>query len=64
MTEGEALQMLEAVAADINHNFALGIDADTRRCVALHVLQAGDVQDVEATARHIVNLLLGKRTLH
>jgi hypothetical protein len=64
VTQGEALSMLEHLAAVINHDVGLGIDTHTRRLVALHVLQADDFEDVDAAARRIVNLLMGARTLH
>lgn len=56
--------MLEHLAAVINHDMGLGIDTHTRRLVALHVLQTDNFEDVDVAARRIVDLLLGKRTLH
>jgi hypothetical protein len=64
VTQGEALTMLEHLAAVINHDMGLGIDTHTRRIVALHVLATDDFSDVDVAARRIVDLLLGKRTLH
>jgi hypothetical protein len=64
MTEGEALGMLEHLAAVINSDLDLGIDTYTRRQVALHVLYTGDFGDVDAAARRIVELLMSQRTLH
>jgi hypothetical protein len=56
--------VLEHLAAVINHDMGLGIDTHTRRIVALHVLATDDFSDVDVAARRIVDLLLGKRTLH
>jgi hypothetical protein len=64
VTQGEALLMLENLAAVINHDMGLGIDTHTRRLVALHVLQTDNFEDVDVAARRIVDLLLGRRTLH
>jgi hypothetical protein len=64
MTQGEALLMLEAVAATINRNLDLGIDTYTRRRVALAVLEDDGLDDPGVAARRIVHMLLAERTLH
>lgn len=51
--------MLECLAATINRDLALNISPETRREVALHVLRTEDFADVDATARRIVELLVG-----
>jgi hypothetical protein len=64
MTQGEALQMLEHLASVINHDLDLNVSPEMRREVALHVLASDNFEDVDTAARRIVNLLMGKRTLH
>jgi hypothetical protein len=64
MTEGEALLMLEQVAATINRDLGLGIDTYTRRRVALLVLEDDGLDDPDVAARRIVHLLLGERTIN
>lgn len=56
--------MLESLAAVINADLGLNVSPEMRREVALLVLHTDDFQDVDAAARRIVDLLLGKRTLH
>ena len=64
MTQGEALSMLEHLAAVINHDFGLNVSPEMRREVAVAVLESDNFEDVDEAARRIVNLLMGKRTLH
>jgi hypothetical protein len=64
MTQGEALLMLEGLAAVINRDLDLGIDTYTRRRVALLVLEDDGLDDPDVAARRIVHLLLGERTIN
>jgi hypothetical protein len=64
MTEGEALVMLESLAAVINRDLDLGIDTYTRRRVALLVLEDDGLDDPDVAASRIVHLLLAERTIN
>jgi hypothetical protein len=64
MTQAEALSMLERLAAVINADMDLNVSPEMRRQVALRVLQVDSFDDVDATARRIVELLWSERTLH
>lgn len=64
MTQGEALQMLEHLAAVINHDLDLNVSPEMRHRVAVAVLATDDFADVDEAARRIVALLMGQRTLH
>jgi hypothetical protein len=56
--------MLERLAAVINADMDLNVSPEMRRQVALRVLQVDSFDDVDATARRIVELLWSERTLH
>jgi hypothetical protein len=63
VTEAQALDFMQELAARVDHDLGLGLDAETHRAVAVAVMST-QTGDPDETVQHVYALLMGGLTRH